>query len=72
MYELGLWTYVIALTHYTGELLVFRGCKLNGPFMSPLIVAGKLYFLRNYLLIFLLVSSLIWFTQVKDQYVKYY
>jgi hypothetical protein len=41
MYELGIWTYVIALTHYAGELLVFKGCKLNGPFMSPLCVAGK-------------------------------
>ncbi|KAF7731861.1 60S ribosomal protein L35 [Apophysomyces ossiformis] len=42
MYELGIWTYVIALTHYLGELLVFGGCKFNGPFMSPLVVAGKL------------------------------
>lgn len=40
MYELGIWTYVIALTHYLGELLVFGGCKINGPFMSPLTVAG--------------------------------
>ncbi|KAI8335832.1 Erg28 like protein-domain-containing protein [Chlamydoabsidia padenii] len=56
MYELGIWTYVIALTHYTGELIVFKGCKFNGPFMSPLCVA---------------VTSLIWLTQVKDQYVKY-
>ncbi|CAO3682120.1 unnamed protein product [Rhizopus stolonifer] len=57
MYELGIWTYAIALTHYTGELLVFKGCKLNGPFTAPLIVA---------------VSSLAWLTQAKDQYVKYY
>ncbi|KAF1804447.1 Erg28 like protein-domain-containing protein [Mucor lusitanicus] len=57
MYDLGIWTYVIALTHYAGELLVFRGCKLNGPFMSPLFVA---------------VTSLIWLTQVKDSYVKFY
>ncbi|SAL95803.1 hypothetical protein [Absidia glauca] len=56
MYDLGIWTYVIALTHYTGELFVFRGCKFNGPFLSPLCVA---------------VTSLIWLTQVKDQYVKY-
>ncbi|CAO3623538.1 unnamed protein product [Mucor fragilis] len=57
MYDLGIWTYVIALTHYAGELLVFRGCKLNGPVMSPLFVA---------------VTSLIWLTQVKDSYVKFY
>lgn len=43
MYDLGIWTYVIALTHYAGELFVFRGCKLNGPFMSPLFVAGNYY-----------------------------
>jgi hypothetical protein len=44
MYDLGIWTYVIALTHYAGELFVFKGCKLNGPFMSPLFVAGKVIF----------------------------
>lgn len=43
MYDLGLWTYVIALTHYGAELLIFRGCKFNGPFMSPLFVAGKVH-----------------------------
>lgn len=44
MYDLGIWTYVIALTHYTGELFVFGGCKFNGPFLSPLTVAGMYMF----------------------------
>ncbi|KAI7886695.1 Erg28-domain-containing protein [Lichtheimia hyalospora FSU 10163] len=56
MYELGIWTYVIALTHYLGELVVFGGCKINGPFMSPLCVA---------------VSSLVWMWQQYGYYVKY-
>lgn len=43
MYDLGIWTYVIALTHFLGELFVFRGCKLNGPFMAPLTVAGNIH-----------------------------
>lgn len=44
MYDLGIWTYVIALTHYAGELFVFGGCKFNGPFLSPLTVAGMYMF----------------------------
>ncbi|ORZ11997.1 Erg28 like protein-domain-containing protein [Absidia repens] len=56
MYDLGLWTYVIALTHYAGEVFVFGGCKLNGPVLSPFCVA---------------VTSLIWMIQVKDEYVKF-
>ncbi|ORZ02625.1 Erg28 like protein-domain-containing protein [Syncephalastrum racemosum] len=56
MYDLGIWTYVIALSHYSLELFVFGGCKLNGPFMSPAIVA---------------VSSLVWMTQQYNYYVKY-
>lgn len=41
MYDLGIWTYVIALTHYLGELFIFKTCKINGPFLSPMCVAGK-------------------------------
>ncbi|KAI9323241.1 Erg28 like protein-domain-containing protein [Dichotomocladium elegans] len=56
MYQLGIWTYVIALTHYLGELFVFRTCKLNGPFMSPMSVA---------------VTSLVWMISQQEYYVKY-
>ncbi|KAI9495797.1 hypothetical protein BDB00DRAFT_811738 [Zychaea mexicana] len=56
MYELGIWTYVIALTHYCAELFVFKGCKLNGPFLSPFCVA---------------TTSLIWMISQYDYYVKY-
>ncbi|KAI9269217.1 Erg28 like protein-domain-containing protein [Phascolomyces articulosus] len=56
MYELGIWSYVIALSHYSAELFIFKGCKFNGPFMSPLIVA---------------TTSLIWMISQYDYYVKY-
>ncbi|CAM0141524.1 ergosterol biosynthesis protein [Umbelopsis sp. WA50703] len=56
MYDLGIWSYVIALTHFVGELVVFGGCKVNVPFMSPMIVA---------------VTSLTWMISHYDQYVKY-
>jgi hypothetical protein len=59
MYDLGIWTYVIALTHYAGELFIFRGCKLNGPFMSPLFVAGKVISFFLYGVIIFLTPSFI-------------
>lgn len=74
MYDLGIWTYVIALTHYLGELVVFGGCKINGPFMSPLCVAGKMMeWMMEYWFIdaHVIVSSLIWMWQQYDYYVKY-
>ncbi|KAI8384679.1 Erg28 like protein-domain-containing protein [Radiomyces spectabilis] len=56
MYNLGIWTYVIALTHFTSEWLVFRTCRVNKGFMSPMIVA---------------VCSLIYLVRVKEDYVKF-
>ncbi|GAB5586581.1 ergosterol biosynthesis protein [Umbelopsis nana] len=56
MYDLGIWSYVIALTHFVGELIVFGGCKLNVPFMSPMIVA---------------VTSLSWMISHYDKYVTH-
>ncbi|KAJ5112596.1 hypothetical protein N7532_000641 [Penicillium argentinense] len=38
-YDLALWTYGIALTHFVGEL-VFGNAQLRGRFLSPLIVAS--------------------------------
>lgn len=40
MYEIAILTYVIALSHFSAELLVFKTAKVNAGFMSPLIVAG--------------------------------
>ncbi|KAJ5319945.1 hypothetical protein PENANT_c040G01698 [Penicillium antarcticum] len=39
-YDLALWTYGIALTHFVGEL-VFGNATLKGRFISPLIVASS-------------------------------
>ena len=36
---MAMWTYGIALAHFGSELLVFKTGKLNGPFISPLVVA---------------------------------
>ncbi|KAJ5646058.1 hypothetical protein N7490_002430 [Penicillium lividum] len=39
-YDLALWTYAIALTHFAGELIV-GNASLKGRFISPLIVASS-------------------------------
>lgn len=39
-YNLAIWTYGIALTHFVGEL-VFGNASLKGRFLSPLIVASS-------------------------------
>ncbi|KAJ6191677.1 hypothetical protein N7519_001698 [Penicillium mononematosum] len=38
-YDLGMWTYGIALSHFIGEL-VFGNASLKGRFLNPLIVAS--------------------------------
>lgn len=39
-YDLAIWTYAIALTHFVGEL-VLGNASLKGRFLSPLIVASS-------------------------------
>ncbi|KAJ6090533.1 hypothetical protein N7486_009348 [Penicillium sp. IBT 16267x] len=39
-YDLAIWTYAIALTHFVGEL-IFGNAQLKGRFISPLIVASS-------------------------------
>lgn len=38
-YDLAMWTYGIALTHFVGEL-IFGNAQLKGRFISPLVVAS--------------------------------
>lgn len=38
-YNLGMWTYGIALSHFVGEL-VLGNASLKGRFLNPLIVAS--------------------------------
>lgn len=40
-YELCMWSFVIALGHFTSEVLVFRTAKLSPGIISPLVVACK-------------------------------
>jgi len=55
MYEITLWTYVIALTHFTSELLIFRSADIGPGWLSPFIVA---------------TVSLIWMTTQYNHYVN--
>ena len=38
-----MWTFVIALAHFTSEVLVFKTAKLSPGIISPLIVACQSY-----------------------------
>ncbi|KAK2733753.1 ergosterol biosynthesis protein [Myotisia sp. PD_48] len=40
VYDLAIWTYAIALTHFVSEWLIFGSAKAKGRFISPLIVAS--------------------------------
>lgn len=53
-YDLTLWTYGIALTHFVGEL-IFGNASLRGRFLSPLIVAS---------------SSVIWMLTQREAYLS--
>ncbi|KAJ5816149.1 Erg28 [Penicillium robsamsonii] len=39
-YDLGMWTYGIALAHFVGEL-IYGDAAIGGRFLSPLIVASS-------------------------------
>jgi hypothetical protein len=41
MYDLAWWSYVLALVHYATEVFYYRTASLNGPAISPCIVASK-------------------------------
>ncbi|KAK2800125.1 hypothetical protein FQN50_008220 [Emmonsiellopsis sp. PD_5] len=40
VYDLAMWTYAIAWTHFVSEWLIFGSAKPKGRFVSPLIVAS--------------------------------
>lgn len=72
MYDMALFTYLIAFGHFTSELLIFRTAKVNPGVISPVIVASAFNMVFN-------VSStsnahdtastLIWMTTQYDFYV---
>ncbi|KIK63116.1 hypothetical protein GYMLUDRAFT_41436 [Collybiopsis luxurians FD-317 M1] len=40
VYDIAIFSYLIAFSHFTSELLIFKSCKLNGPVLSPFIVSS--------------------------------
>lgn len=55
VYDMAICTYAIALVHFIGELLVFKGMRLGGPQTIPLVLA---------------VTALIWMPTVRSHYVQ--
>lgn len=56
MYNLCIWTFVVAGGHFVSEWLVFKNCKLDKGLAGPLIVAS---------------SSLIWMFTQRDFYLNW-
>ncbi|KAF8415016.1 Erg28-like protein [Boletus edulis BED1] len=55
IYDMALFTYLIAFAHFTSELFIFRTAKFNLPVLGPVIVS---------------TASLVWMLQQYDFYVK--
>lgn len=55
VYDMALFTYLLAFGHFSSELLIFRTAKLNAGVISPVIVS---------------TTSLIWMFRQYDFYVK--
>ncbi|KIK80819.1 hypothetical protein PAXRUDRAFT_833318 [Paxillus rubicundulus Ve08.2h10] len=55
IYDMALFTYLIAFGHFSSELLIFRTCKINMPVLSPIIVS---------------TVTLVWMLQQYEFYVK--
>ncbi|PKS07386.1 hypothetical protein jhhlp_005988 [Lomentospora prolificans] len=55
IYDIAIWTYVVALGHFASELLVFKSMTLGKPQIFPLIFA---------------TTALIWMPSVRDHYVQ--
>ncbi|KAE9400239.1 Erg28-domain-containing protein [Gymnopus androsaceus JB14] len=55
VYDICIFSYLIAFSHFTSEWLIFKTCKLNGPVLSPFIVSSL---------------SLVWMLSQYDFYVS--
>jgi hypothetical protein len=42
IYDMTMFTYLIAFGHFASELLIFRTAKLGAPVLSPVIVSSEL------------------------------
>ncbi|THV03212.1 Erg28-like protein, partial [Dendrothele bispora CBS 962.96] len=55
VYDITMFTYLIAFGHFSSEFFIFRSTKLNGPVISPFVVS---------------VGSMIWMFTQYDHYVN--
>ena len=55
MYQLAIWTYVVALGHFYSEWLVFRTARLGEGLIGPLVIS---------------MTSLVWMVIEWDRYVR--
>ncbi|KAH7324642.1 hypothetical protein B0I35DRAFT_475872 [Stachybotrys elegans] len=55
VYDLAIWTYIVALGHYASELFIFKSMTFGVPQMFPFVLAS---------------CALIWMPSVRDSYVQ--
>ncbi|KAL8938392.1 MAG: hypothetical protein Q9211_003222 [Gyalolechia sp. 1 TL-2023] len=55
MYQLAVWTYVVALGHFYSEWLVFRTARFGGGLVGPLVIS---------------MTSLVWMVLQWSSYVR--
>jgi len=55
VYDIAMWTYLIAFAHFASEVLIFRTATIKGPTVAPFIVA---------------TTSLVWMFLQYDFYVS--
>lgn len=50
LYQLAIWTHVIAVVHFTTELLVFKSMRFSGPQVFPLLAGytGSVWMILQY------------------------
>ncbi|RKU48868.1 hypothetical protein DL546_008157 [Coniochaeta pulveracea] len=50
LYQLGIWTHVIAAAHFTSELLVYKSIRFSGPQVFPFIASyvGTVWMVSQY------------------------
>jgi hypothetical protein len=74
IYDIAMFTYLIAFGHFSSEWLIFRSATFNVGLLGPVVVSSKLQQQPQsckYLMPFYLIaSSLIWMFNQYDYYVK--
>jgi hypothetical protein len=50
LYQLAIWTHVVAAMHFTSEMLIFKGFRFSGPQIFPFMAAygGMLWMFMQY------------------------